>query len=130
MSWIQLFLASLFEIAWAVAMKHTDGFTKLWPSMGVIAAMIASFVLLALAIRRIPLGTAYAVWAGIGAAGTACFGIAFLDESASVWRIVSLGAIIAGVLGLRLLHDPGAAGGASITSNGTPHTHPRKGGDA
>ena len=108
-SWSQLFLAAVFEIVWAVAMPRTDGFTQLWPSVFVIAAMIASFILLGRAIRNIPLGTAYAVWAGIGAAGTAIFGVMMLGESASMWRIVSLCAIVGGVLGLKLLHEPDVA---------------------
>lgn len=115
MPWIQLFFAAFFEIVWAVAMKYTEGFTQLWPSVGVVAAMIISFVLLAKSIRHIPLGTAYAVWSGIGAAGTAIFGVVLLGEPASLWRIVSLCAIVAGVLGLKLLHKPVAAVDATRT---------------
>ena len=85
-------------------MKHTDGFTQLWPSIGVASAMIISFILLACAIRHIPLGTAYAVWAGIGAAGAAIYGVILYDEPTSLWRVLSLCAIVAGVLGLKLLH--------------------------
>ncbi len=103
--WAQLLLAAIFEIVWAVAMPRTEGFTQLWPSVFVIAAMIASFILLGRAIRHIPLGTAYAVWAGIGAAGTAILGVVMLGEPASMWRIVSLCAIVGGVLGLKLLHE-------------------------
>jgi quaternary ammonium compound-resistance protein SugE len=104
MSWIYLLCAGVFEIVWAVTMKHTDGFTQLWPSIGVASAMIISFILLACAIRHIPLGTAYAVWAGIGAAGAAICGVILYDEPTSLWRVLSLCAIVAGVLGLRLLH--------------------------
>jgi quaternary ammonium compound-resistance protein SugE len=104
MSWIYLLCAGVFEIVWAVTMKHTDGFTQLWPSIGVASAMIISFILLACAIRHIPLGTAYAVWAGIGAAGAAICGVILYDEPTSLWRVLSLCAIIAGVLGLKLLH--------------------------
>ena len=104
MSWIYLLCAGAFEIVWAVTMKHTDGFTQLWPSIGVASAMIISFILLACAIRHIPLGTAYAVWAGIGAAGAAICGVILYDEPTSLWRVLSLCAIVAGVLGLKLLH--------------------------
>ena len=104
MSWIYLLCAGVFEIVWAVTMKHTDGFTQLWPSIGVASAMIISFILLACAIRHIPLGTAYAVWAGIGAAGAAICGVIIYDEPTSLWRVLSLCAIVAGVLGLKLLH--------------------------
>jgi quaternary ammonium compound-resistance protein SugE len=104
MSWIYLLCAGVLEIVWAVTMKHTDGFTQLWPSIGVASAMIISFILLACAIRHIPLGTAYAVWAGIGAAGAAICGVILYDEPTSLWRVLSLCAIIAGVLGLKLLH--------------------------
>ncbi|MSQ89883.1 MAG: multidrug efflux SMR transporter [Phycisphaerales bacterium] len=106
MAWTQLFFAALFEVAWAIGITFTDGFTKLWPSLGVVVATLASFALLALALRRIALGTAYAVWSGIGAAGTALCGALLLGEPLTFWRVVSLCAIIAGVLGLKLLHDP------------------------
>ena len=104
MSWIYLLCAGVFEIVWAVTMKHTDGFTQLWPSIGVASAMIISFILLACAIRHIPLGTAYAVWAGIGAAGAAICGVILYDEPTSLLRVLSLCAIVVGVLGLKLLH--------------------------
>lgn len=91
-------------------MKHTDGFTQLWPSIGVVVAMVISFILLACAIRHIPLGTAYAVWAGIGAAGAAICGVILYDEPTSLWRVLSLCAIVAGVLGLKLLHEPDVDG--------------------
>ena len=104
MSWIYLLCAGVFEIVWAVTMKHTDGFTQLWPSIGVASAMVISFIFLGIAIRHIPLGTAYAVWAGIGAAGAAICGVILYDEPTSLWRVLSLCAIVAGVLGLKLLH--------------------------
>ena len=104
MSWIYLLCAGAFEIVWAVTMKHTDGFTQLWPSIGVASAMVISFIFLGIAIRHIPLGTAYAVWAGIGAAGAAICGVILYDEPTSLWRVLSLCAIVAGVLGLKLLH--------------------------
>ncbi len=106
MAWAQLFIAALFEVAWAVGITFTEGFTRLWPSIGVVVATIASFALLGLSLRRISLGTAYAVWSGLGAAGTAFFGAVLLDEPLTFWRVVSLCAIIAGVLGLKLLHEP------------------------
>ncbi len=103
--WTQLFLAAGLEVVWAVAMPQTESFTQLWPSVFVVAAMVASFVLLARAIRTIPLGTAYAVWAGVGAAGTAIVGMLLMGEPSSVWRVVSLCAIVGGVFGLKLLHE-------------------------
>lgn len=98
-----LLVAALFEIVWAVGLKSTHGFTKLWSSVGVLAAMAASMWLLALATRTIPIGTAYAVWTGIGAAGTAIAGILYFHESASVLRLLCICLIIAGVTGLKFL---------------------------
>jgi quaternary ammonium compound-resistance protein SugE len=103
MSWTFLFIAAALEIVWAVGLKSTAGFTKLWPSIGVGAAMAASMFLLALAARSVPIGTAYAVWTGIGAAGTALLGIVLFHESASVARLVCLALILTGVVGLKLL---------------------------
>jgi quaternary ammonium compound-resistance protein SugE len=103
MHWTLLFLAAAFEIAWAAGLKTTDGFTRLWPSVGVTTAMIASMVLLAVAARGLPIGTAYAVWTGIGAAGTFIAGIFLFNESASPARLVCLTLIVAGVIGLRVL---------------------------
>jgi quaternary ammonium compound-resistance protein SugE len=103
MHWTLLFLAAGFEIVWASGLKSTAGFTRLWPSVGVGAAMIASMGLLAYAARGLPIGTAYAVWTGIGAAGTAIGGIAFFGESASPARLACLGLIVAGVVGLKFL---------------------------
>lgn len=101
-SWLILLVAALFEIVWAVGLKSTQGFTRLWPSIGVISAMIVSMWLLALAARGLPIGTAYAVWTGIGAAGTAIAGMLWFHESTSVVRLVCIGLIIAGVAGLKL----------------------------
>lgn len=101
-SWLILLVAALFEIVWAVGLKSTQGFTRLWPSVGVISAMIVSMWLLALAARGLPIGTAYAVWTGIGAAGTAIAGMLWFHESTSVVRLVCIGLIIAGVAGLKL----------------------------
>lgn len=100
-SWLLLFVAALFEIIWAVGLKSTHGFSRLWPSVGVLAAMAISMWLLALATRTIPIGTAYAVWTGIGAAGTAIAGILYFHESASVVRLLCICLIIAGVAGLK-----------------------------
>ena len=102
MSWPILFLAGLFEVAWAVGLKYTRGFTRLWPSVATLAAMALSFYLLAAAMRSLPLGTAYAVWVGIGAIGTAILGIVLFNEPASAGRLVSLGLILAGIIGLKL----------------------------
>ena len=103
MHWTLLFVAALFEIIWATGLKSTDGFTRLWPSAGVGAAMVASMLLLAFAARALPIGTAYAVWTGIGAAGTAVAGIFLFNESTSPARLACLALIVAGVIGLKLL---------------------------
>lgn len=103
MHWTLLFFAAALEIVWATGLKTTDGFTRLWPSVGVGAAMAGSMVLLALAARGLPIGTAYAVWTGIGAAGTAIGGILFFQESASAARLLCLALIVAGVAGLKFL---------------------------
>ena len=101
MGWIYLFFAGLCEVVWALGLKHTDGFTKLWPSVLTITFMIISFQLLSMALRTLPVGTAYAVWTGIGAAGVAIIGVAFFGESADVGRLASLAMIVAGVVGLK-----------------------------
>ena len=98
-----LVAAGLLEVVWAVALKYAAGFTRLWPSLIGIAAALASFALLAAALRNLPVGTAYAVWVGIGTVGVAIVGMAALGESASAARIVLLGLILAGVIGLKLL---------------------------
>jgi len=102
MSWGILFIAGLLEIAWAVGLKYTEGFTKFWPSVGTIFALVASLILLSLALKTLPVGTAYAVWVGIGALGTAVLGIILFGESAGVLKLVSLGLICAGIVGLKL----------------------------
>lgn len=101
-SWIYLFIAGLLEIGWAVTLKKTEGFTRLGPSLITLGMMGASFYLLSVAMRDLPTGTSYAVWVGIGAAGTALFGILFLEEPRNALRLVSLGLIVLGVIGLRL----------------------------
>jgi quaternary ammonium compound-resistance protein SugE len=100
-AWTWLVVAGLFEIVWALGLKYSDGFSRLWPSVVVVVAAAASFWLLAIAMRVLPAGTAYAVWTGIGAAGTALLGIALLGESASAARLVCIALIVAGVLGLK-----------------------------
>lgn len=101
MAWTLLVLAGLFEIAWAVGLKYSEGFTRLWPSVATIAAMLVSMVLLALAMRTLPMGTAYAVWVGIGAVGTVIFGIALWSEPVNAARMISVGLIVVGVIGLK-----------------------------
>lgn len=103
MHWTLLFVAAALEIVWAVGLKYVDGFTRFWPSVGVVSAMVASMVFLALAARSLPIGTAYAVWTGIGAAGTAIGGMILFDESASPGRIACLALIVGGVVGLKAI---------------------------
>ncbi|MBL8837691.1 MAG: quaternary ammonium compound efflux SMR transporter SugE [Alphaproteobacteria bacterium] len=102
MAWLILFAAGLCEIGWAIGLKYTQGFTRLWPSLWTIASMIVSLWLLAIALRDLPLGTAYAVWTGIGAAGTAVLGIALLGEAATLARLGCIALIVAGIVGLKL----------------------------
>jgi len=103
MAWIILVLAGIFEIAWAIGLKYTDGFTRLWPTVGTVLAMVISIVLLGLAVKTLPVGTAYAVWTGIGAVGTVILGIVLLGEPASAGRVISLSLIVAGIIGLKLV---------------------------
>ena len=102
MAWLYLLVAGLMEIAWAVGLKYTEGFTRLWPSVWTAVALVLSMILLAAAVRTLPLGTAYAVWTGIGAVGTAALGIFLFGESASPARLVCVGLIVAGLVGLKL----------------------------
>ncbi|MBP5996808.1 MAG: quaternary ammonium compound efflux SMR transporter SugE [Azonexus sp.] len=102
-AWLILFIAGLCEIGWAVGLKYTEGFSRLWPSIGTLVAMTASVVLLGWSLKVLPLGTAYAVWTGIGAVGTAILGIFLFGESREVARLVSIGLIVAGIVGLKLL---------------------------
>jgi quaternary ammonium compound-resistance protein SugE len=103
MAWTLLLVAGLFEICWAIGLKYTDGFTRLAPSIFTVVTMIASVVCLAWAIRTIPVGTGYAVWTGIGAVGTALFGIALFGEPATVARLGCIGLIVAGIAGLKIV---------------------------
>lgn len=102
MAWLILFLAGLAEVGWAVGLKYTHGFTRLWPTLGTIASMIISLWLLGLALKSLPLGTAYAVWTGIGAVGAALLGMMLFSESASLVRLGCIGLIVLGIVGLKL----------------------------
>jgi quaternary ammonium compound-resistance protein SugE len=103
MAWFYIFVASLFEIAWAIGLKKTEGFTRFWPSVWTVGAMILTYVLLGLGVKTIPIGTAYAVWTGIGAAGTALLGIYLYNEPANAPRLFCLALIVAGIVGLKVL---------------------------
>jgi quaternary ammonium compound-resistance protein SugE len=102
MAWGLLLLAGLFEVAWAIGLKYTEGYTRLWPTLGTIAAMVISVVLLGIAMKTLPVGTSYAVWVGVGAIGTAILGIVLFGESADAGRLISLVLILAGIVGLKL----------------------------
>jgi quaternary ammonium compound-resistance protein SugE len=103
MAWIYIFVAGLFEVGWAIGLKKSDGFSRTWPTLWTIVAMILSFMLLGKALRGIPIGTAYAVWTGIGAAGTAIVGMVLFNEPANAGRVVCLVLIVAGIVGLKFL---------------------------
>ena len=103
MSWLFLFVAGLLEVVWAVGLKYTDGFTRLWPTLGTLLAMTASVAFLGLALRTIPLGTGYAIWTGIGAVGVAIAGMILFGESRQILRILCILTIVAGIVGLKLL---------------------------
>ena len=103
MAWTMLFVAGLLEIGWAIGLKYTDGFTRLMPSVLTIVSMIASVLLLGLSLKTLPVGTAYAVWTGIGTVGTAILGIWLLGGPATTVRIVCIGLIIAGIVGLKVV---------------------------
>ena len=102
MEWFYLVLAGLLEVGWAIGLKYTQGWTKLWPSILTVLGMAASFYFLASAIKTIPIGTAYAIWTGIGAVGTAALGILLFSEPASASRIACIGLIVAGIIGLKV----------------------------
>ncbi|MET0194766.1 MAG: quaternary ammonium compound efflux SMR transporter SugE [Hyphomicrobiaceae bacterium] len=105
MAWIVLLLAGVLEIGWAVGLKYTDGFSRLWPSVATIGAMAVSLLLLGLAVRTLPIGTAYAVWTGIGTVGTVLLGMALFGEPASPLRLAFIAMIIAGIIGLKLVTE-------------------------
>jgi quaternary ammonium compound-resistance protein SugE len=103
MAWIYLLFAGLLEVAWAIGLKYTEGFTRPWPTAATVVAMVASVILLGLALRTLPVGTSYAVWTGIGAVGVALLGIVLFGESASAARLACIGLILAGIVGLKLV---------------------------
>lgn len=102
MPWILLVVAGLLEVGWAIGLKYTEGFTRPWPSVFTIAAMVLSVLLLGIAMKSLPVGTSYAIWVGVGAVGTAILGIVLFGEPASAGRLLSLGLIVAGIVGLKL----------------------------
>ncbi|MGP0591790.1 quaternary ammonium compound efflux SMR transporter SugE [Nitrospira sp. T9] len=102
MNWAILVTAGLFEVGWAIGLKYTEGFTRLWPTVGTVVAMVISLGLLGLAMKSLPVGTAYAVWVGVGAVGTAILGIVLFEEQANPARLLSLALIFAGIVGLKL----------------------------
>lgn len=102
MNWIILILAGIFEIGWAVGLKYTAGFTRLWPTVGTVLAMVMSLGLLGIAMKSLPVGTAYAIWVGVGAIGTATLGMVLLGEPANAGRLLSLALILAGLVGLKM----------------------------
>lgn len=107
MAWVILFVAGLCEIGWAVGLKYTDGFTRLWPTVATVTSMVVSMTLLGLAVKSLHLGTAYAVWTGIGAVGTVILGIILFKEPATVARLACVGLIVSGIVGLKILSPPG-----------------------
>lgn len=102
MAWVLLILAGLLEVGWAIGLKYTDGFTRLWPTVWTVLAMVVSLGMLGIAMKTLPVGTAYSVWVGVGAVGTVIFGIVLLHEPANLGRLISIGLILAGIIGLRL----------------------------
>ncbi|GFZ84549.1 multidrug SMR transporter [Elstera cyanobacteriorum] len=104
MAWLYLLVAGVLEVGWAIGLKYTDGFTRLWPTVGTVISMILSVGFLGLALKELPVGTGYAVWTGIGTVGTVILGIALLGEPATVMRLACVGLIVAGIIGLKLSH--------------------------
>jgi quaternary ammonium compound-resistance protein SugE len=102
MAWITLFIAGLCEVGWAIGLKYTQGFTRLWPTLGTVAAMAVSLWLLGVAMKSLPVGTAYSVWVGVGAVGTVILGIVLFGEPANPARLISVMLIVAGIIGLKL----------------------------
>jgi quaternary ammonium compound-resistance protein SugE len=103
MAWLYLLVAGLFEVGWAVGLKYTEGFTRLWPSVWTLVCLVLSMILLAAAVKHLPIGTAYAVWTGIGAVGTALLGILLFGEPRDAARLLCIALIVAGILGLKLV---------------------------
>ena len=103
MAWIYLVVAGLFEVVWAIGLKYTEGWTRLWPSVGTLAAMVVSFWCLSQSLKSIPIGTGYAIWTGIGAVGAAALGIVLFGDSASWPRLLCIGLIVSGVIGLKVV---------------------------
>jgi len=106
MAWTYLVIAGLFEVGWAIGLKYTEGFTRLWPSLWTGASMAVSLFLLAQALRTLPVGTGYAVWTGIGSVGTAVLGIVLLGESGDAPRLLCIALIVVGIVGLKLVTQP------------------------
>jgi quaternary ammonium compound-resistance protein SugE len=104
MAWVILIIAGFLEIGWAVGLKYTNGFTRLWPTFSTAVALVASMMLLGFAVRTLPLGTAYAVWTGIGTVGTTILGMVLLGEPVTMLRLVYIGLIVCGILGLKTVH--------------------------
>lgn len=102
MAWFILVIAGLFEVGWAIGLKYTEGFTRLWPTLWTVLAMAISLWLLGIAMKSLPVGTAYSVWVGVGAVGTVILGIVLLGEPANAARLISVGLIIVGIIGLKL----------------------------
>jgi len=102
MAWLILFIAGLFEVGWAIGLKYTEGFTRLWPTVGTVVAMVLGLWLLGVAMKSLPVGTAYSVWVGVGTVGTVILGIYLFGEPASIGRLLSVALIVAGIIGLRL----------------------------
>jgi quaternary ammonium compound-resistance protein SugE len=109
MAWVILFVAGLFEIGWAIGLKYTEGFTRLWPTIGTLMSVVVSMGLLGVALRTLPVGTGYAVWTGIGTVGTAALGIILFREPATAARLFCIALIVAGIVGLRLVSAPPAS---------------------
>lgn len=115
MAWVVLFVAGLLEVGWAVGLKYTDGFTRLWPTLGTAIALIASMAMLGVALRTLPLGSAYAIWTGIGTVGTAVLGIVLFREPATAMRLICIALIVAGIVGLKLASSVSDTGESQVT---------------
>lgn len=122
-AWILLFIAGLFETGWAVGLKYTDGFTRLWPTLGTFVALLISMVILAVAVRDLPIGTAYPVWVGIGAIGTVLYGLVFLNEPATLPRMLFVSLLIVSIIGLKMTaghEEPVVTGGIENVEADSP----------